>query len=194
MENVNTDPQVAEHQIRELLKYIGEDVEREGLQETPKRILKSWTEFFLGYDQDPDEILSKQFSESEGYDEMVVLRNIEYFSYCEHHMVPIVGVVHIGYIPNGKVVGISKLARVVDVFSRRLQIQERMTMQISDAIERNLEPLGVAVIVVGKHFCMSSRGVEKQKTEMVTSRLTGTFRDDKNNSRAEFFSLCGIGG
>lgn len=185
MENRNTITQ----NIRNILTYIGEDVEREGLKDTPERIIKSWDKLYGGYKQDYKKILSKQFYEGK-CDQMVILKDIEFYSTCEHHMIPFSGRVHIGYIPSESVVGISKLARLVEVFSRRLQIQERMTEQIADAIDEVLKPKGVIVIVEGRHLCMIARGVEKQNSTMTTSAIRGVF--NKSESRNEFLQLVKI--
>lgn len=175
---------VQENIVR-LLEYIGDDPSREGLLETPKRIVKSYKELFSGYKQDAKDILSKEFSTS--YDQMVVLKDIEFYSFCEHHMLPFFGKASVAYLPNKKVVGISKLARLVDMFARRLQIQEQMTDQIANAIEENLKPNGVAVTITAKHFCMVMRGVSKQHSEMTTTSLRGSFLNNPE-TRAEFFS------
>lgn len=178
----------AEAAVRILLEWAGDDPDREGLVDTPKRVVKSFEEFYEGYDQDPKEILERTFSETEGYDEIVTLKDIYFQSHCEHHMVPITGKVHIGYIPKNRVVGISKLARVVDVFARRLQIQEKLTSQIAKTIEEVLQPKGVAVIVEAEHQCMTTRGVKKQGVAMQTSKMTGVFLKDEK-TRAEFLQL-----
>lgn len=178
----------AEEAIRTLLRYIGEDCYREGLAETPQRVIKSYSEFFRGYTEDPNMILSRTFEDVEGYDEIVLLKNMRLESYCEHHMVPIIGIAHVAYLPNKKVVGISKIARVVDVFAKRLQTQERLTMQITSAIEKALLPKGVAVIIDSMHQCMTTRGVRKHETSMVTSCMRGVFRKN-DKSRAELMSL-----
>ncbi|WP_018298993.1 GTP cyclohydrolase I FolE [Fangia hongkongensis] len=178
----------AENAVKTLLQYIGEDPAREGLLETPKRVIKSYNEFFKGYSEDPDEILSKTFEDVEGYDEIVLLKNMRLESYCEHHMVPIVGKAHIAYLPDGKVVGISKIARVLDVYAKRLQTQERLTMQVALAIEKALNPKGVAVIIDSMHQCMTTRGVRKSETSTVTSCMRGIFRRD-DKSRAELMAL-----
>ena len=174
--------------VETLLKYIGEDITREGLIETPKRVIKSYQEFFKGYEEDPDLILSKTFEDVEGYDEIVLLKNMRLESYCEHHMVPIIGKAHVAYLPNHKVVGISKIARVVDVFAKRLQTQERLTIQIAEAIEKALSPKGVAVIIDSAHQCMTTRGVHKSETSTLTSCMRGVFRAN-DKSRAELMSL-----
>lgn len=173
--------------VARLLQFIGEDISRDGLKETPMRVTKALKEMTSGYEQNAQEILSKTFSESS--DEMVVLSNIDFVSLCEHHMLPFVGVAHVGYIPRDKVVGISKLARVVDCFSRRLQIQERMTNQIATAVEEALQPLGVGVVIEAHHQCMSCRGVKKSGTRMTTSAMLGAMRD-KPEARAEFMALA----
>ena len=173
--------------VRTLILWAGDDPEREGLIDTPKRV-KAYTEFFSGYEEDPEEILSRTFEEVEGYDDAVIVRNIRVESHCEHHMVPIVGVAHIGYIPKNRVVGISKLARLVDLFGKRLQTQETMTAQIADTIDKVLQPKGVAVVIDANHQCMSTRGVHKTESSTITSRMLGTFRSD-NKAREEFISL-----
>ena len=178
----------AKEAVRTLIAWAGDDPEREGLIETPDRVARAYQEFFAGYGEDPEEILSKTFEEVEGYDEMVIVRNIRLESHCEHHMVPILGIAHIGYIPNNRVVGISKLARIVDVFGKRLQTQETMTAQIADAISNVLKPKGVAVVVDAAHQCMTTRGIHKSETSTVTSRMLGTFRKNAN-TRAEFMNL-----
>ncbi len=174
--------------IRVLLRFIGEDSQREGLLDTPERVIKSYGELFAGYNHDPKEILSTTFEEVEGYDEMIVLRDVEFTSHCEHHMLPFTGRAHIAYIPTNKVVGLSKLARLVDVFARRLQIQEKMTAQIADALNNVLLPKGVAVVIEATHMCMTMRGIRKPGSIMQTSHLTGLFKSDPR-TRQEFFSL-----
>lgn len=176
----------AEENIKEVLKYIGEDVNREGLLETPARIRKAYDEVFSGYKQNPKELM-KVFKDG-SCKEMVILKNCEFYSMCEHHMFPFFGHISIGYIPNGKVIGISKLARLVDCFAKRMQIQERLTSQIADTIMEELGALGVMVICEGVHFCMRSRGVKKQDASMVTSAVRGVFADDYK-ARQEFLSL-----
>ena len=171
-----------------LLAYTGDDPSREGLVDTPKRVIKAYDEFFAGYKEDPVEVLSRTFEQVEGYDEMVIVKGIRVESHCEHHMVPIIGVAHVGYIPNKKVVGISKLARMVDLFGKRLQTQETMTAQIADTIEKVLNPKGVAVVIDAAHMCMTTRGIHKTETSTVTSRMLGTFRKNAN-TRAEFMNL-----
>ena len=175
----------ARHAIKTLLRWIGEDPEREGLLETPKRVLKAYKEWFAGYNQNPKEILNKTFKEVNGYDRMIVLSDISFSSYCEHHIAPISGKVSIGYLPKDKVVGLSKLARLVDVFAKRLQVQEKMTAQIANALQSNLECEGVAVVVEAEHHCMCTRGVNKLGTSMKTSFFTGEMKKDKGK-REEF--------
>lgn len=173
--------------VIDILIAIGEDPEREGLKDTPKRVVKSWGELYAGYKQDPAEILSTVFEDG-ACDEMVILKGIEFSSMCEHHMLPFIGVAHVGYLPKGKVVGLSKLARLVDCFAKRLQIQEKMTQQIAKAIQTHLNPKGVGVVIEAHHQCMSCRGVKKQGTTMVTSAMLGKFRA-RSEVRAEFLSL-----
>lgn len=181
----------AEAAVRTLLLWAGEDPKREGLIDTPKRVAKAYKDWFSGYEMDPADYLRRTFKEVEGYDEVIVLRDIEYESHCEHHMAPIIGRVHIGYLPDGKVVGISKLARVVDAFARRFQVQEKMTAQIARCIEDVLQPRGVAVIVEGAHECMTTRGIHKRGVSMVTSKMVGAFREDAR-TRMEFLQLIGM--
>ncbi len=180
----------AEEAVRTLLRWAGEDPNREGLLDTPKRVTKAYGEWFRGYSEDPVDMLQRTFGEVEGYDEMVVLRDIRYESYCEHHMAPIIGVAHIGYIPTDRVVGISKLARVVDAYAKRLQVQEKMTAQIAQSLFDVLEPRGVAVVLEGEHHCMSTRGVHKPGVSMVTSTMLGEFREDRS-LRKEFLNTIG---
>ena len=168
----------AEEAIRTIIQWIGEDVEREGLLSTPKRVVKAFKEYFSGYQQDPNKFLSKTFTEVEGYDDMVIEKNISIQSHCEHHMAPIIGVAHVAYIPSNKVVGLSKLARVVEVFSKRLQTQERLTTQIANTIMNVLQPRGVAVTIDAAHQCMTNRGVKKENTTTVTNYFLGAFKDD----------------
>ncbi|TLS74294.1 GTP cyclohydrolase I FolE [Mariprofundus erugo] len=177
--------------VRGLLEYMGEDVDREGLQETPARVLSAMTEHFSGYHEDPRDHLLKTFEEVEGYDEVVLVSDIDVHSHCEHHLVPFVGKAHVAYIPRGRVVGLSKLARVVDGYAKRLQVQEKLTMQIANAIEEVLEPEGVAVIVQCQHFCMCHRGVHKPNSWTTTSKLTGAFLNNPS-SRLELFQLIGM--
>ena len=174
--------------VRTLISWAGDDPDREGLIETPDRVVRSYDEFFAGYKEDPEKVLGKTFEEVEGYDEVVIVRNIRVESHCEHHMVPIVGVAHVGYIPNKRVVGISKLARVVDIYGKRLQTQETMTALIADTIDRVLEPKGVAVVIDANHECMSTRGIHKTESSTITSRMLGSFRDNIE-TRAEFMNL-----
>ena len=174
--------------VRTLILWTGDNPDREGLVETPKRVAKAYKEFFSGYEDDPIEILNKTFEEVEGYDDAVIVRDIRLESHCEHHMVPIVGVAHVGYIPNKRVVGISKLARLVDAFGKRLQTQETMTAQIADTINEVLKPKGVAVVIDASHGCMSTRGIHKTESSTITSRMLGIFRED-NLAREEFIKL-----
>lgn len=175
----------AEAAIRTLIAYAGDDPMREGLAGTPERVARSFDEFYAGYFEDPVAILQRTFEEIEGYDEMVLLKDIPFVSHCEHHLAPIVGRAHIGYLPRARVVGISKLARVVEVFARRLQIQEKMTAQIANTIQHVLEPLGVGVVIEAEHHCMTTRGVNKAGVTMTTSTLLGDFRDN-SDTRREF--------
>ncbi len=183
----------AEDAVRTLLRWAGEDPQREGLLDTPKRVVKAYGEWFSGYALDPDEYLARTFEEVAGYDEMIVLRDIEFESHCEHHMAPIIGRVHVGYLPAGKVVGISKLARVVEAYAKRFQVQEKMTAQIAGCIRRVLAPLGVGVVVDASHECMTTRGVHKRGVSMVTSTMLGSFREDAR-TRAEFLRFIEAGG
>lgn len=178
----------AEDAVRTLIKWAGDDPEREGLLETPKRVVESYRELFGGYEVNPENILQKTFQETEGYDEMVVLSNINFTSHCEHHMLPVIGRVHVGYLPNERVVGISKLARVVEVYAKRLQIQEKMTAQIALAIDHVLKPKGVGVVIEASHECMTTRGIKKPGAIMRTSHMLGRFRTD-SKTRREFFNL-----
>ncbi|HUM07922.1 MAG TPA: GTP cyclohydrolase I FolE [Acidocella sp.] len=178
----------AEAAIRTLLLWAGEDPEREGLKDTPARVARAYEEFFRGYAEDPVALLTRTFEETEGYDEMVVLRDIRIESHCEHHMVPIVGRAHVAYLPGTRVVGISKLARVVDAYAHRFQIQEKLTAQIANTILDVLQPRGVAVVIEANHQCMSTRGVHKPGASMVTSRMLGAFRDDPS-TRREFLAM-----
>ncbi|MBK1666053.1 GTP cyclohydrolase I FolE [Rhodospirillum rubrum] len=180
----------AEAAVRTLIRWAGDDPNREGLIDTPARVARSYEELFSGYDADPEDLLRRTFEEVEGYDEVVLLRDIRIESHCEHHMVPIIGKVHIGYLPNRRVVGISKLARVAEVYAKRLQIQEKMTAQIANAINAVLEPRGVAVVVEAAHQCMTTRGVHKPGVTMVTSRMLGAFRTN-SDTRREFLHLIG---
>ena len=182
----------AEAAVRTLLLWAGEDPQREGLLDTPKRVAKAYKDWFSGYTIDPSDYLRRTFEEVAGYDEIIILRDIEYESHCEHHMAPIIGKVHIGYLPDGKVVGISKLARVVDAFARRFQVQEKMTAQIANCIQDVLHPRGVAVVVEGAHECMTTRGVHKRGVSMITSKMLGSFREDAR-TRAEFLQFIDVG-
>ena len=164
--------------VRTLIAWAGDDPDREGLKDTPKRVMKAFREFFAGYDDDPIKALSRTFDDVGGYDDIVLLRDIEFASHCEHHMVPFIGRCHVGYLPDDKVVGISKLARVVDIFAKRLQTQETMTAQIAHAIDQQLKPRGVAVFIEAVHMCMSLRGVEKRNVATVTTQFLGDFKDD----------------
>lgn len=178
----------AEEAVRTLLRWAGDNPDRDGLHETPSRVTRAFEEYFRGYSEDPEAILKKTFEETEGYDEMIVLRGIRFESHCEHHLAPIIGRAWVGYIPKGRVVGISKLARVVESFAKRLQIQEKMTAQIANAIDQVLKPHGVAVVIKAEHHCMTSRGIHKPGTDMVTSRMLGIFRDNAI-TRQEFLSI-----
>ncbi len=174
--------------FRTIIRWTGDDPERDGLIDTPARVARAFEEFFVGYTQDPVEILRKTFEEIEGYDEMIVLRGIRFESHCEHHMAPIIGQAWVAYVPSGRVVGISKLARVVEVYAKRLQIQEKMTAQIANLISDVLKPQGVGVIIKAKHHCMTTRGVHKSDTDLVTSRMLGCFRDNPL-TRQEFLTM-----
>jgi GTP cyclohydrolase I len=178
----------AEAAFKTIIRWAGDDPSRDGLKETPARVARAFEEFFKGYGEDPDAILQKTFEEIEGYDEMIVLRGIRFESHCEHHMAPIIGRAWVAYIPKGRVVGISKLARVVDAFAKRLQIQEKMTAQIANTIHKVLDPEGVAVVIKAEHHCMTTRGVHKHGTDMVTSRMLGVFRDNPI-TRQEFLAI-----
>ncbi len=181
----------AENAVRTLLRWAGEDPTREGLVDTPKRVVKAYADWFSGYQTDPAEYLRRTFEEVCGYDEMVVLRDIQFESFCEHHMAPIIGRAHIGYLPSDKVVGISKLARVVDGFARRFQVQEKLTAQIAHCIQDVLQPRGVGVVIDASHQCMTTRGVHKRGVSMVTSQMLGGFREDAR-TRAEFLQFIAI--
>ncbi len=178
----------AEEAVRTLIKWAGDDPDREGLTDTPSRVVRSYEEFFDGYGSCPKTILQRTFEETDGYDEIVLLRDIRFESHCEHHMAPIIGRVHVAYLPHHRVVGISKLARLVEVFSKRLQIQEKLTAQIANTIDEVLEPKGVAVVVEAAHQCMTTRGIYKPGSLMVTSRMLGAFRDDPS-TRREFLAM-----
>jgi GTP cyclohydrolase IA len=180
----------AEEAVRTLLRWAGDDPAREGLLQTPQRVVDGYREWFRGYDEDPDAMLQRTFEEVAGYDDMVVLRDIRFESYCEHHMAPIIGVAHVGYLPTDRVVGISKLARVVDAYAKRFQVQEKMNAQIANTLQTVLKPRGVAVVLEGEHHCMSTRGVHKPGVTMVTSTVLGSFRTDRE-TRREFMNIIG---
>ncbi|WP_424632157.1 GTP cyclohydrolase I FolE [Bradyrhizobium sp. SYSU BS000235] len=187
--NSKPDRAEVEAAVRTLVRWTGDDPDRNGLAETPHRVARAFEEFFVGYSMNPVEVLKKTFEEIEGYDEMISLRNIRFESHCEHHMAPIIGQAWVAYIPNGRVVGISKLARVVEIYAKRLQIQEKMTAQIANTINEVLKPQGVGVIIKARHHCMTTRGVHKPDTDLVTSRMLGCFRDNPT-TRQEFISLA----
>jgi GTP cyclohydrolase I len=180
----------AEEAVRTLLRWAGDDPDREGLQDTPGRVTRAYRQWFRGYEEDPVAMLQRTFEEVEGYDEMVVLRDIRFESYCEHHLAPIIGKAHVGYIPTDRVVGISKLARLVDAYAKRMQVQEKMTAQIANTLMDVLKPRGVAVVMEGEHHCMSTRGVHKHGVSMVTSTMLGSFRED-HRTRKEFMDIIG---
>src|SRR5579863_10673117 len=180
----------AEKAVQTLLRWAGDDPAREGLAETPHRVVKAYQDWFSGYDQDPEEYLTRTFEEIEGYDDMVILKDIRFESHCEHHLAPIIGRAHVGYLPTHRVVGISKLARVVEAFARRLQVQEKMNAQIATCIQKVLEPRGVAVVIEAAHQCMTTRGVHKTGVSMVTSSMIGAFRDN-SDTRREFLNMIG---
>jgi GTP cyclohydrolase I len=182
--------EAAEAAVRLLLQYAGDDPDREGLKGTPARVVRSYDEFFSGYHSDPVELLARTFEETDGYDEMVVLKDIRFESHCEHHIAPIIGKAHIAYLPSTRVVGISKLARLVEVYAKRLQIQEKMTSQIANILDEVLRPKGVAVVIEAAHQCMTTRGVHKPGVAMVTSRMLGAFREDAT-TRREFLAIIG---
>ena len=190
---VRVSRRAAEEAVRTLLRWAGDDPLREGLLETPKRVVNAYRDWFSGYGVDPREYMRRTFEEVEGYDELVVLRDISFESHCEHHMAPIIGRVHVGYLPTDKVVGISKLARVVEGYARRFQVQEKLTAQIAGCIDEVLKPRGVGVVVDAVHQCMTTRGVHKRGVSMVTSRMTGIFRSDAR-TRAEFLRFIDISG
>ena len=192
-DNTAVSREQAEDAVRTLLRWAGENPQREGLLDTPRRVVKAYRDWFSGYEEDPHDYLSRTFEEVCGYDELIVLRDIEFESHCEHHMAPIIGKAHVGYLPIDKVVGISKLARVVDAYARRFQVQEKLTAQIANCIQESLQPLGVAVVIDASHECMTTRGVHKRGVSMVTSQMLGTFRDDAR-TRAEFLQFIGIHG
>ena len=181
----------AEAAVRTLLRWAGDDPEREGLVGTPDRVVRSYEEFFAGYEVDPVALLERTFDETDGYDEIVLLRDIRLESYCEHHVVPIIGRAHVAYLPHRRVVGISKLARVVDAYAKRLQIQEKLTAQIANTINEVLQPRGVAVVIEAQHQCMTTRGIHKTEVAMVTSRMLGAFRDDPA-TRRELLAMIGL--
>lgn len=183
----------AEEAVRTLIRWAGDDPTREGLRGTPDRVVRSYNEFFAGYEEDPVAMLERTFEEIEGYDEMVVLRDIRMESHCEHHMVPIIGKAHVAYLPGKRVVGISKLARVVEVYAKRLQIQEKLTAQVANTLQEVLQPRGVAVVMEAGHQCMTTRGVHKHGVTMVTSRMLGAFRDDPR-TRHEFLTMIASSG
>jgi len=185
-----TDDEAREY-VRGILRYIGEDPDREGLKDTPARVVRSWAEHFAGYTSDPEVYLQKTFEEVEGYDDLVLVSDIEVMSHCEHHMVPFVGKAHVAYIPNGRVVGLSKIARVVDVFAKRLQVQEKLTAQVARALDKYLKPQGVAVIMQCQHFCMCYRGVKKPGSWTTTSKLLGAFMNE-SSTRMELLTLIGL--
>lgn len=190
-EFVALDPRIkAEELVTGLLEFVGEDPDREGLSKTPHRVIKSYSELFRGYSQSPEDIMTT--FEADGYDQIVILKNIELYSMCEHHMLPFIGVAHVAYIPNKRVIGISKLARLVDIYSRRLQIQERIGNQVTDALMKYLEPLGAACVIEASHLCMRMRGVGKQNSVMTTSSLRGVFMD-KKEAREELMQLINKG-
>ena len=180
----------AQQAVRTLLKWAGDDPDRPGLVGTPDRVVRAYEEYFAGYNDDPHKLLGRTFDETDGYDEMVVLKDIPFASHCEHHIAPIIGHVHVAYLPSTKVVGISKLARLVEVYGRRLQIQEKMTAQIANTLNEVLEPEGVAVVIEAAHECMTTRGIDKPGVNMVTSRMLGAFRDDVA-TRREFLAMIG---
>jgi GTP cyclohydrolase I len=180
----------AEDAVRVLLRWAGDDPNREGLLGTPERVVRAYEEFFSGYNEDPAEILQRTFEETDGYDEMVVLRDIRFESHCEHHMVPVIGKAYIGYLPDKRVIGISKLARLVEAYAKRLQIQEKMTAQIANAIQDVLQPKGVGVVIEAAHQCMTTRGVHKPGTTLMTSTMLGHFRTDQK-TRREFLAMIG---
>ena len=180
----------AEQAVRTLIRWAGDNPNREGLLATPSRVVRAYEEFFSGYAEDPTELLGRTFDETGGYDEMVVLRDIEFMSHCEHHIVPIIGKAHIGYLPDQRVLGISKLARLVEAFARRLQIQEKLTAEIANTLDEALKPKGVAVVIEATHQCMTTRGVKKAGVALVTSRMLGSFREDEK-TRREFLTIIG---
>ena len=190
IKDIRPSQQEAMDAVKTLIRWAGDNPQREGLKETPSRVVRSYKDFFSGYDLDPREILSKKFKEVEGYDEIIILKDIRLESHCEHHMVPFVGTAHVGYLPKNKVVGLSKLARLVEVFAKRLQIQEKLTAQIANAVDEVLQPKGVGVIIEASHLCVATRGIRKPESRMVTSRMLGSFRTD-GGTRKEFLDLVG---
>lgn len=178
----------AEEAVRTLLRYIGDDPDREGLRDTPRRVVKSYGEIYGGYSHDPEEVLGRTFEEVAGYDDIVLVKDIPFFSHCEHHMVPIIGKAHVAYLPDGRVLGLSKIARTIDIFARRLQTQETMTAQIANAIDEILQPKGVAVLIEADHMCMAMRGVQKIGSSTMTTTFTGTFKHDPRE-QARFMSM-----
>ena len=178
----------AEKAVRTLISFVGENPDREGLLDTPKRVVKAYRDWYAGYDQDPREFLSKTFSETGGYDEIVMLKDIRVESHCEHHMAPFIGSAHVAYLPNKRVVGISKLARVTRIFSKRMQVQEKLTAEIANCLQEVLKPRGVAVVIEAQHECMTTRGINEPGISMVTSQLLGKFRTDPS-TRKEFYSM-----
>ena len=190
MTNKKPSREEAEAAVRTLLEWAGDDPTRDGLIDTPARVVKAYEEYFSGYNDEPEKILGRSFDETAGYDEIVVLKDIKFASHCEHHIAPILGKVHVAYLPSSRVVGISKLARLVETFGRRLQIQEKMTAQIANAINDVLKPKGVAVVIEAAHECMTTRGIDKPGVSMVTSTMLGAFREDPS-TRREFMSIIG---
>ena len=193
-ENKNNMPtrEEAEDAVRTLLRWAGDNPDREGLIDTPARVVRSYEEFFVGYEANPEELLKRTFEEIDGYDEMVLLKEIRFESHCEHHMAPIIGKAHIAYLPRTRVVGISKLARLVDIYAKRLTIQEKMTSQIANTLNEVLQPQGVAVVIEASHQCMTTRGVHKSGVSMVTSRMLGAFRDNPSTRRELLFMVGAI--
>ncbi|GAA5179182.1 MULTISPECIES: GTP cyclohydrolase I FolE [Halomonadaceae] len=185
--------EAAEQAVRTLIQWAGDDPDREGLLDTPSRVVRAYEEFFAGYNADPAVILERTFSEVEGYDEMIVMNDIRFESHCEHHMAAIIGKAHIGYIPDRRVVGISKLARLVEIYAKRLQIQEKMTVQIADTLHDVLRPLGVGVVIEASHQCMTTRGIHKPGASLATSRMLGSFRKDPA-TRREFLRMLSLSG
>ena len=190
IKDIRPSQQEAMDAVKTLIRWAGDNPQREGLKETPSRVVRSYKDFFSGYDLDPREILSKKFKEVEGYEEIIILKDNRLESHCEHHMVPFVGTAHVGYLPKNKVVGLSKLARLVEVFAKRLQIQEKLTAQIANAVDEVLQPKGVGVIIEASHLCVATRGIRKPESRMVTSRMLGSFRTDEG-TRKEFLDLVG---